>query len=341
MAHSDTAGWDEASPANAEFFALGAKEIRLLRGAARVRLLKEHVEPAAAGVGGEHLAGSAVSFIDDYENDPDTNQTTRPDGATALDGDDAGRFLIDTNAAGLKIERLHYWDGSNWILFAERSMQGGVWQFSHLTDMNLILKNFEVAYTAGAKDITLRFRGMETTNECDLVHIEVSHEGAADDHKGQLSIKMNAGTDDLVPSKEAIRFKSTGKIDAANSLAILDQDGMDDDDDECVPTQQSVKAYIAAQIAAAIPSLGAWAVKADNTIYQAATDGFVCAEAANTGQDTDVLGITDSNSTPTTVRDRAGVSSLARGAGVSFPVKKDDYWKTENATNVYWIPFSV
>ena len=67
MANGSSEDLGETFPAGAEMVSAGAAEIRFLRAAARTRLLKEHVEPAAENVGGEHKAGSAMIYIGDYE----------------------------------------------------------------------------------------------------------------------------------------------------------------------------------------------------------------------------------------------------------------------------------
>jgi hypothetical protein len=74
---------------------------------------------------------------------------------------------------------------------------------------------------------------------------------------------------------------------------------------------------------------GAWEAKSKDTVYRAATDGFVSAiGTASTGW-------TDSNNPPTTQR-----TSSSNFDGQCFmPVRKGDYWKiTGDAHTVYWIP---
>lgn len=93
MPNTTAANWSESSPALNEPRRDGAAEIVALRGAVRTRLLKEHVEPAAAGVGGEHLPGSAKAY--QYNA---SAPTLRPDGSTAFTSADEGRlFRSDTN----------------------------------------------------------------------------------------------------------------------------------------------------------------------------------------------------------------------------------------------------
>lgn len=90
------------------------------------------------------------------------------------------------------------------------------------------------------------------------------------------------------------------------------------------------------------PKLGAWLSRTKNTIYQAATDGFVIA-TQTTGQAGNFYVETD-NATPPTVKRAHGLL----GAGLSFfvctLVKKDDYWNIivvsgSASIQVYWIPF--
>lgn len=104
MAHTDTDGWNENYPAASESVSYGDNEIVFLRGAVRTRLLKEHVEPAAANAGGEHLAGSAKVYIGDYSV---AFPTQRPDAATNFTADDLGRIAYDTDSGGFKVLTNH------------------------------------------------------------------------------------------------------------------------------------------------------------------------------------------------------------------------------------------
>jgi len=75
---------------------------------------------------------------------------------------------------------------------------------------------------------------------------------------------------------------------------------------------------------------GAWVSKSDNTVYQAATDGFVIVYCA-TGA---VTGYTDASTPPTTTR----LITYGESAnGFTMPVRKGDYWKVAGATTVYWL----
>lgn len=75
-------------------------------------------------------------------------------------------------------------------------------------------------------------------------------------------------------------------------------------------------------------AFGSWASKSANTVYQAATDGFVVAYGTNF----DIL--TDGSNPPTTDRFTTNIQS-----GGTVPVRKNDYYKvTAGATNVFWLP---
>lgn len=89
--------WDtsfEADPDPDDPIASGDDEIRELKQATRERLAKEHEMDTSSGLVAEdgwHLEGSARAYMEDAE------PANRPDGATALTNDDAGRIWFDTN----------------------------------------------------------------------------------------------------------------------------------------------------------------------------------------------------------------------------------------------------
>lgn len=79
---------------------------------------------------------------------------------------------------------------------------------------------------------------------------------------------------------------------------------------------------------------GAWETKAPDTVYQAATDGFVT--AYNDGASR-VAGYSDSSNPPTTKR----VGSAQDADGIMMPVRAGDYWKVPASAGggvVYWLP---
>jgi hypothetical protein len=88
---------------------------------------------------------------------------------------------------------------------------------------------------------------------------------------------------------------------------------------------------------------GAWDTKALNTVYQATTDGFVSARIQSGDDWSSLSGLTDGSNPPTTVRTKNTSGIGAGDSGVSFPVRKGDYWKVTStgsvsASSVYWLP---
>jgi len=91
---------------------------------------------------------------------------------------------------------------------------------------------------------------------------------------------------------------------------------------------------------------GAWVAKSADTVYQAATDGFVVASGQGYGEgDQGLFLYTDSSNPPTTLRAKDGGSGSGTTSVkecVMSPVKKNDYYKIVNntgaAVTVYWIP---
>lgn len=96
----------EGTPAGSAAPAEGDDRIRELKSATRERIEKEHVMDTGSGLYSEdgwHREGSAIAY---YESSAPTN---RPDGATALDTDDAGRLWVDSDDRSS-----WYWDGTAW-----------------------------------------------------------------------------------------------------------------------------------------------------------------------------------------------------------------------------------
>jgi hypothetical protein len=98
-------------------------------------------------------------------------------------------------------------------------------------------------------------------------------------------------------------------------------------------------------------SLGNWVSKSDDTIYQAATDGFVvavCQSSSSYPAVAEIVLKSDSNSTPAAVRGRARLvtesGDHAAYEQMVCPVKSGDYYKVEISGSGYatvsWVPFS-
>ena len=101
MPNTVSANWDESSPVITEPRRDGALEVNTLREGVADRIAKEHVHPAAADVGGEHLEGSARAYFQDGA------PVNRPDGGGALAAADEGRLWVDSNDSN----KLYVWDG--------------------------------------------------------------------------------------------------------------------------------------------------------------------------------------------------------------------------------------
>lgn len=93
-----------------------------------------------------------------------------------------------------------------------------------------------------------------------------------------------------------------------------------------------------------VVELGSWLSRTKDTIYQAATDGFVIA-TQTVGEAGQAYLETDS-ATPPTVKRAMGLL----GAGLTFficsLVKKDDYWNVivvsgAASLQIFWIPFTT
>lgn len=206
-------------------------EIRKLKDSVKDQIDREHETPVDGdATGSEHSLGSAVLYIGT------SAPTNRPDGATALASNniDKGRIWLDTNYTP---PALKYWDGDSWETLGILVVGASPTQC------------FLISTTAedsdGGRESQVRAKGTQSGAEVTtLGMIEFSHEGASDDQKGQMKIIVNDGDDSDTPSKVALVVKSTGKIDASESLSILDEDNMASDDADVLATQQSIKAYV-------------------------------------------------------------------------------------------------
>ena len=92
------------------------------------------------------------------------------------------------------------------------------------TTASLTLKNNTHEDTDGGRESTLIFQGEQSGCEIStLAEIEASHDGTADDQKGDLIFRTNDGSDGTSPT-EALRIDSTGAVIASNGLTV-DDDG--------------------------------------------------------------------------------------------------------------------
>ena len=86
--------------------------------------------------------------------------------------------------------------------------------------------------------------------------------------------------------------------------------------------------------------LGNWLARDDDTVYQAATDGFVLMY----GEDTNLTGYTDAANPPITIRALTTANTAADNyIAFMMAVKKLDYWEAITTTParlhiIFWIP---
>lgn len=89
-------------------------------------------------------------------------------------------------------------------------------------------------------------------------------------------------------------------------------------------------------------TFGAWESKSKDTVYRAATDGFVTAHCFSANSQ--VYGYTDYSNPPTTLRIQNQGPANNTHSGILMPVKKGDYYKiriigdSSVTSAVYWIP---
>lgn len=105
------------------------------------------------------------------------------------------------------------------------------------------------------------------------------------------------------------------------------------------------KKYVDDEIAAESKSLGFWAGKSVDTVYQADSDGFVLVTSSSTDQRPYYTVYSDGNSPPTTNRFRMRNTDGNSVHSACVPVKKSDYWKVANSgtlgnLTIYWIPLT-
>lgn len=165
---------------------------------------------------------------------------------------------------------------------------------------------------------------------------------------GGLRVKVDGttitrGASGLVASVVSDHGALTGLDDDDHSAIYLNTTRHDADDHSGLPSTPTASSPLKLDAnskwpVATIPEvLGAWASRTENTIYQAATDGFFVGYDS-TGNPGEIIFYTDSSTPPTTVRTKN--SSGYGNSGVCCPVKKGDYYKYETTgTGIgFWIP---
>jgi len=151
--------------------------------------------------------------------------------------------------------------------------------------------------------------------------------GSSDPGTDNLIVDGNVGIGTAIPSQK-LHVAGNVRITGLVNCNTIDTDG-------------SGNLVCGTDEAGAGGGFGAWVSKSNNTVYQAATDGFVIAYSGMNWT-RDIMGYTDSSNPPTTMRIRSRLNTYHSGtsiASITMPVKKNDYWKlTGDATTIYWIP---
>lgn len=93
---------------------------------------------------------------------------------------------------------------------------------------------------------------------------------------------------------------------------------------------------------------GSWdaASYSKNTVYQAATDGIVCATVVYSGSGGIIHGLTDASNPPTTIRSIFEMAGGVNNNNIIFPVKKGQYWKVYESSGSFtitinWMPLGI
>ena len=201
MANSD---WTMTNPINHSLNSTWPDEVRNLKDLLKSRLIMQDSEP-----------------------------TTRTDGA-AFAANDLGSIWYDSKSGPEKKSVITTitptWTKISVSLTAEIVAVAHTWaaaQTIAMANPTLTLTNTTAEDSDGGRDSKIIVKGTQSGDEeTTLGYIEISHEGAADDQKGQLIVKLNDGDDDDAPSKQPIGFSSDGMIDVANSLSVIDDDAM-------------------------------------------------------------------------------------------------------------------
>ncbi len=87
--------------------------------------------------------------------------------------------------------------------------------------------------------------------------------------------------------------------------------------------------------------LGPWLARNINTVYQAATDGFVFARSNDINLE--MYGLTEGVNPPMSIKNaHIGLGGTGIYAHTTFAVRKYDYWEVDLAgggvSKVWWIP---
>jgi len=194
--------------------------------------------------------------------------------------------------------------------------------------------NVEHVFDLTGTEVSGANTGKHTDITCDSIV-----NGGALTNTGAFSVNTDKFTVAAATGNTAIE----GTLDIASTIpitAMLDEDDMTSDSDTAVVSQQSIKAYIDAQIIANAKSLGSWVSNPSGyaTSVTALTDGFVCAYV-NSGSSQNLNGYTPTSTKRVHFKNIGEEIGTIHGS-ITMPVKKGDTWKVTGASTVYWIPLS-
>lgn len=239
----DGSKWNVAGPDIDQPIGNSYKEIFDLRKGIATRINKEHETLATSSAGGVHKQGSARAFFQDAA------PTIQIDG-TAWDSGDTGSFWFDTNATP-----------DNLFYVLTNSASTGTWT---LVSTSLIAETVAAAHSwadVQTFDVAAIFTTGLTSND-DITL------GAGDDIVMSATSNILVNTDKFTVAGATGNTLVAGTLDVTGDLdptsfttangGFIDEDSMATDSAVKAPSQQSLKAYVDAQIAGVGPAWTGW-----------------------------------------------------------------------------------
>lgn len=316
--------WNEALPDNDELVSDLPGDHRATKVNVSAVLELEHEELGDGNSGCQHRLGSAVV------NEGTTTPTKTVDitaGAVALAdiARDRGRLWIDDNFDPPVIKR---WDGTAWEVLGRVIVDAESVAFD--------MYNQKHEDGAGGRECQIRAHGEQSGGEATtLGYVEISHEGAGDDEKGQLRVFLNDGDDSDTPTL-VMTIPSTGVPPTmAESTA------------PAADAQLANKKYIDDQIAFSAytnEDSDAQALAKDHA-YLAATDGFVHVMASDFDQEDYLNGYVGNTDDPSGAGDLIeseiqGSNSNNAVVSIGFEVAAGEYFEITSTAgaidNIWW-----
>lgn len=336
----DGTKWDVTSPDIDQPHGNQYKELYDLRKGAALRMNKEHVTLATSSAGGEHKQGSAVAWHLATASIP----ALQPD-ATALATTDNGRLWHD-----ITTDIFYVLDD-----YSDPTVDGGwIEMGSYLGSITINTNKFTVARATGNTLVagTLTVTGESTFNN----HVNL---GAGDDLLGSTTSDINIGSGNFTVAGATGNTVAGGTLDVTGNIdpttyettngGFLDEDAMGSDAANKVASQQSIKAYVDAQIAAYV-TLSVYTNEDSNTdamlngqAYKAATAGYVSAFCELTTVAHALVGYVGATSDPagagTKIIQQTMETSTDSILGIFFAVAKDEYFEvtaTSGTPTILW-----